>query len=110
MRRILLLIGVVWFWAAVALAAPGDPKTVTLEGTLRTGLVAIGGETTGTRIDTAGGRFELEFGKDKGLRQKAEQLDGKRVVVIGTLEIRQGAEIPEPRIVIVTSLKEGKRK
>src|ERR1051325_11238698 len=64
-----------------------DAKKMELTGKLRTGIVAIGGETTGTILETKKGTFELEFGKQKELRQKAEKLDGKTVTVVGKLGI-----------------------
>jgi hypothetical protein len=73
-----------------------DPKgkeKVELTGTLRTGIVAIGGETTGTLIETKKGKFELDFGKKKELRQ-----------------IHKGVEIKQRKIVSVTSLEEAKEK
>ena len=87
-----------------------DTKKMELTGKLRTGIVAIGGETTGTILETKKGTFELEFGKQKELRQKAEKLNGKNVTVVGKLEIRKGVEVKERRIVTVTSLEEAKDK
>jgi len=95
----------------LAVPAPGadkgkeGPKKVEVKGTLRTGVVAIGGETTGTVIDTKAGRYELELGKDKALRAKARRLDGTPVVVAGTLEVRKGIEVRQRKIITVTSLK-----
>lgn len=74
-------------------------------GTLRTRVVAIGGETTGTTITAKGITWELDLGKDADLRASAERLDGKLVTVTGTLERRPGAETKERWIVVVTSLK-----
>jgi hypothetical protein len=97
-------------------AEPGEKakdkggKKVELTGTLRTGIVAIGGETTGTVIETKKGKFELEFGKQKELRKKAEKLNGKDVTVTGTLEVRKGVEVKERKIVTVTSLEPAKAK
>lgn len=85
-------------------------KKAEFTGKLRTGIVAIGGETTGIIIETKKGAFELDFGEQKELRQKAEKLDGKNVTVVGKLEIRKGVEVKERRIVIVTSLEEAKEK
>jgi hypothetical protein len=79
--------------------------TVTVIGTLRTGIVAIGGETTGTTITANGITWELDFGKNAELRKAAEMLDGKKVVVEGSLERRAGVEIPQRWIVTVSSLK-----
>jgi hypothetical protein len=86
--------------------APTDESIiVTVVGTLRTGLVAIGGETTGTTITAKGVKWELDFGKNAELRAAAEKLDGKQVTVTGTLERRAGVEIKERWIVTVTSMK-----
>jgi hypothetical protein len=87
-----------------------EANKVELTGTLRTGIVAIGAETTGTIIETKKGKFELDFGRQKELRQKAEKLNGKPVLVVGTLEIRKGVEVKERKIVSVTSLEEAKAK
>lgn len=87
-----------------------DAKKVELTGTLRTGIIALGGETTGTIIETKKGKFELDFGKQKDLRKKAEKLKDKTVLVTGTLEIRKGVEVKERKIVSVTSLEEAKGK
>jgi hypothetical protein len=87
-----------------------DVKKMELTGKLRTGIVAIGGETTGTILETKKGTFELELGKQMELRQKAEKLNGKNVTVVGKLEIRKGVEVKERRIITVTSLEEAKDK
>jgi hypothetical protein len=79
--------------------------TVTIVGTLRTGVVAIGGETTGTTVTANGITWELDFGKNASLREAAEKLNGKLVTVTGVLERRAGVEIKERWIVVVTSLK-----
>lgn len=81
-------------------------KRVELTGTLRTGIVAVGGETTGIIIETKDAKYELDFGKDKELRQKAEKLNGKAVTVAGTLETRKGVEVKERKIVAVDHLEE----
>jgi hypothetical protein len=88
-------------------AAPppgGDYIKVEIRGTLRAGMMAIGGETTGTVITARGATWELDFkGVPQG-RQKAESLDGRPVLVKGSLEIRPGVERRERAIVTVTSL------
>ena len=94
------------FQPVMAAAQPPEESiTVTVAGTLRTGIVAIGGETTGTTITAKGIKWELDFGKNAELRTTAEKLDGKRVTVIGTLERHAGVEVKERWIIIVTSLK-----
>jgi hypothetical protein len=79
--------------------------SVTVVGTLRTGIVAIGGETTGTTITAKGIRWELDLGKNPELRTVAEKLNGKQVTVTGILERRPGVEIKERWIVTAASLK-----
>jgi hypothetical protein len=54
-----------------------DSITVDVVGTLRTGIVAIGGETTGTTITAQDVTWELDFGKNVELRKTAEKLNGK---------------------------------
>jgi hypothetical protein len=84
--------------------AAEDSITVTVVGTLRTGIFAIGGETTGTTITAKGITWELEVGKNAAFRKAAEKLNGKKVVVQGSLERRRGVEIKERWIVTVTGL------
>lgn len=107
-KKATFMIPVVLMCAAMvaADAAPADESiTVTVVGTLRTGIVAIGGETTGTMITARGIKWELDFGINAELRAAAEKLDGKQVTAIGTLEHRVGVEVKERWIVTVTSLK-----
>lgn len=99
-----------WLMAAVMAAAlsggagADESIEVTVRGTLRTGMVAIGGETTGTTITARGVTWELDLGRDEALRKKAESLSRKRVVVRGTLESRPGVEVRQRLIVTVRSL------
>lgn len=79
-------------------------KAVDLTGILRTGIAAVGGETTGIVIETKDARYELAFGKDQELRRKAEQFNGQAVTVTGTLEIRSGVEVKQRKIVTVSRL------
>jgi len=108
---LLLLVGIHWVLADDPLYAgdkdkkDNEAKKVKLTGTIKTGIVAIGGETTGTIIKTKMGTFELEFGKDKELRALAKKLDGKEVVVSGPLQVRKGVEVKERRIITVKTLK-----
>ena len=94
---------------STVLHAADAGKKVELIGTLKTGIVAIGGETTGNIIVTKDGTYELDFGKDKDLKVKAEKLNGKEVTVAGTLVVRPGVEVKERKIVTVTSLDEAKK-
>ena len=102
MGRLFALTSLLCLLALPALAAD---KEVQVRGTLKTGIVAIGGETTGTIVRTKAGTFELEFGKDKELRALAKKLDGKEVVVSGPLQVRKGVEVKERRIITVKTLK-----
>ncbi len=96
--------------AAVAtLAAAGEVRMdesieVVVTGTLRTGIMAIGGETTGTTITARGATWELDLGREGALRSRAESLSGKRAVVRGSLEVRPGVEKRQRWIVTVTAL------
>ena len=95
--------------AVFAFAAAGEVRMdesidVVVTGTLRTGIMAIGGETTGTTITARGATWELDLGRDASLVRKAESLSGKRAVVRGSLEVRRGVEKRQRWIVTVRSL------
>ncbi len=101
-QALLLCIAVI---ATEPLIASEDSIQVTVVGTLRSGIVAIGGESTGTTITAEGITWELEFGKNAAFRAAAEKLDGKKVKVEGSLERRRGVEIRERWIVTVVGLR-----
>lgn len=86
---------------------PDEYIKVEIKGTIHGGVVAIGGETTGTVITAKGITWELDLGNTESFRKLAEKLDGKTVLVTGSLEVRKGVEIPKRWIVTVTSLKAG---
>src|SRR5438034_232245 len=76
-------------------AAPspaGDYIRVEIRGTLRTGMMAIGGETTGTVVSARRATWELDLTSLPQGPPRAESLDGRRVLVKGSLEIRPGVE------------------
>lgn len=108
MLKLVIVTGLAWTVAVAAQAADQEARKVEMKGTLRTGIVAIGGETTGTIIQAKQGTFELDFGKNKELRQQVERLNGKVVLVAGTLDVRKGVEVKERRIITVTKLEEAK--
>jgi hypothetical protein len=83
---------------------PAEYITVEIKGRLRTGIVAIGGETTGVTVSASNLTFELYFGENGELLKTAERLNGQTVLVSGRLEGRRGVEIPLRRIVTVESL------
>lgn len=64
---------------------------VAIEGRLEAGVVAIGGETTGTLIHADGMTFELAF-KDALLQTQTDRLNGQPVLVTGRLTTKQGIE------------------
>lgn len=90
----------VLFLAATVVA--DDSLFVNVVGTLRTGVVAIGAETTGTTITSRGITWELDFGDDAELKKIAERFNGKKVQVEGMLERREGVEVKERWIVKVS--------
>lgn len=83
-------------------AAGGD----TFTGVLRTGIMQIGGETTGVILETATGTYELETRGTRLPGERLEALDGKRVVVTGDYRPRAGVEVKERRIILVRTLRE----
>jgi hypothetical protein len=84
---------------------PDDSIQVTVTGTLRTGVVAIGGETTGTTVTAQGITWELDLGKSGEFVESAKKFNGKKVVVQGNLDRRPGVEVKERWIVTVTELR-----
>ena len=101
-RRILLSLAVacISFWS-VAVAAQKAAKPAEWTGTLRTGVIAAGGETTGTVLTTDKGTFEIQPATD-AVRAQLKKLDRQRVKVHGTLATRPGIEVRERRIITAT--------
>ncbi len=98
-----------FIFSIVSFAADEKPANKKYEGTLETGIMAIGGETTGIILKTKNeGTYELDLGKDHKLKATAETLNGKAVIVHGEYKPRAGVEIRERRILIVTSLEAAK--
>jgi hypothetical protein len=91
---------------AGAAQAPADEQVrLEIRGRLESGLVAIGGETTGIVVKAKGLSWELDTGLDEALRRKADGLSGQVVIVKGTLEPRAGVELRRQRLIVrVTSL------
>jgi hypothetical protein len=92
--------------AADTKAVPDDSMNVTVVGILRTGVVAIGGETTGITVKAEEMTWELDLGKNEEFIQAAKKLNSKKVVVQGKFERRPGVEVKERWIVIVIALQE----
>ena len=92
---------------ALAMAGAGavdDSIDVVVRGTLRTGIMAVGGETTGTTITARGATWELDIRGKPELASRVESLAGKRVVVTGSLEVRPGVERRQRWILTVKTL------
>lgn len=91
--------------AADPTTAPETPGSVQVvcQGKLRHGIVAIGGETTGTTLTFDGVTWELKL-PEEGMRRFAEELHKQQVVVTGRLRRMEGVEIPVRWIVDVERL------
>ena len=109
MKKLAMVWMALFAFGVIATAADKEEGAkINVQGKLKTGVVAAGGETTGTVIETKDKSYELDFGKDKELREKAEKLKGKQVMVSGTLIVKKGVEVKERRIITVTKLEEAK--
>lgn len=84
---------------------PAPEIRVQIVGKLKTGIVAIGAETTGIVIQVKNVTWELDLHDDPKLLAAAKKLDNKLVRVKGTYERREGVEVAERHIVTVTSIK-----
>jgi hypothetical protein len=106
MRTPLSIIALTLFAAAPAFAADKVDGTIELEvkGTLATGIVAIGAETTGATITTKDG-FSCEV---SGV--KDDKLNKKTVVVKGSFAVKPGVEVGQRRILTATSIEEATEK
>lgn len=81
----------------------GDYIDVTMRGTLRVGVMAIGAETTGVTLTAGTVTWELDL--DDRQREIAGRLDGRRAIVSGELGNARGVEIRSRYIVKVRSIK-----
>jgi hypothetical protein len=84
----------------------GEFVKVSIKGKLKTGIFAIGGETTGSTITADAITWELDFGSNKTLLEQAQKWNGKQVHVKGRLHRKPGVEVRERWIVDVKSLVE----
>jgi hypothetical protein len=92
-------------WAANAPDPKLAPGPVEVAGKLQTGMMAIGGETTGTILSVPDqGTFELDVKGNEELEKAVDSLKGKMVKVTGTLTVKEGVEIRERRIIKVDTL------
>lgn len=86
-----------------------DPVTkevinVEVVGRLTTGVMAVGGETTGFTISAGNITWELDFGNDNALQERAEKNDRRQVSVAGVLRRQIGTEVKERWLVRVLKL------
>jgi hypothetical protein len=88
-------------------AAGDDGGSIDVEvvGVVRTGVMAIGGESTGTTVSALGFTWELDLAGNKALVELTERSDGKPLLVKGTLTVRKGVERGRRVIVVVSELK-----
>ena len=93
--------------AARAFAAKGEwARDQEVKGDLKTGVLAIGGETTGVELGTADHQmFELDLHGDEALTKAAGDLNGKPAVVTGYVVTKAGVEVRERHLLVVVSLK-----
>lgn len=74
-----------------------------LTGTLRSGVAAIGGETTGWRLvgDGATGGFDVDVSR---VQARAKQLDGQRVTVTGRMTTKSWPERGDTPVLVAEKL------
>jgi hypothetical protein len=79
---------------------PVSTQPAEFTGTLRGGTVAVGGETTGWRLegDGATGGIDLDVSK---VRDRARPLEGQRVNVTGRMTARSWPERGETQVLVV---------
>lgn len=75
---------------------------VTVHGTLKTGVIAIGAETTGVTITAGTVTWELEL--DGKQREIASKLSGSKAIVSGQLRYQGGVEVRNRSIVRVRAI------
>jgi hypothetical protein len=83
--------------------AGGRSVEVQVKGKLIDGIMAVGGETTGTLIKACGVTWELDV-SGMGLKREAAKLNGKTVVVTGSVRQKAGVEIAKRTILTVKTL------
>lgn len=84
------------------------PEYVKVEafGTLKVGILAIGGETTDYAVTAKGQTWELDFHKDNNLIQRAKELDGQKVWVRGDIDFRRYVERKIVNTILVDDLRD----
>ena len=85
----------------------GKAVEVRVRGILTDGIIAIGGETTGTTISFGKTTWELNLQNEKTLRRAARILNDKPVVVSGLVRTQKGIEVATRTILTVESIVSG---
>ena len=77
-----------------------------ITGKLKAGMMAIGGETTGALViaDGDGIAFEVDTSTDEEVAKRARGLNGRRVTLTATPQIRLGIERRHRLVLLVTSI------
>lgn len=98
-----------WSPTKLPLAGLMEEKAVEVRvrGILTNGILAIGGETTGTTIRFGKTTWELELQNQKTLNSAAAKLNGQLVVVSGLVRAQKGIEVAMRTILTVESLASG---
>ena len=91
MRTVLFaLLGLLLLGLVLVAVSLRNNRVSEFRGTLRTGVVAIGGETTGVVLITPTGSYELYLPRNVEWGRHPASLNGKTVIVTGRLTIGIG--------------------
>jgi hypothetical protein len=93
----------------IAALSKGQKVEVQVKGKMVGGIMAIGGETTGTVIGARKVIWELDI-SGPGLKDKAILLNGKIVVVTGVVQQKPGVEIAKRTILKVKTMEQAAKK
>jgi hypothetical protein len=88
--------------AALGAAQTETPRFGEWTGRVETGVMAIGGETTGTRL--VSDKTTLDLSATGALAARLRELSGQSVTLRGRLRVRPGIEMRERRIITVTEI------
>jgi len=85
-------------------STPPSTQPQALTGTLRGGMMGIGGETTGWMLagDGATGGIELDVSR---VKQQADKLEGQRVAVTGMMKDKNYVERGTVRVLVVDEIR-----
>jgi len=82
--------------------------SVEFPGKLRTGIMAMGGETTGTVIENEDGiKFELDLSRATNLKESADKFDKQPVTATGKIRLIKGVNDRPRYIICVKKLESG---